>query len=54
VQRAVEIFRSVGLQQAVEAAAAREFVYGAIIAVDTLSGRGLACFSALSTTGSRA
>jgi 2-polyprenyl-6-methoxyphenol hydroxylase-like FAD-dependent oxidoreductase len=44
-QRTMEIFRSVGLQQAVEAAAAREFVQnGAIVAVDSLSGRELACF----------
>ena len=44
-QRTMEIFRSVGLQQAVEAAAAREFVQnGAIISVDALSGRELACF----------
>jgi 2-polyprenyl-6-methoxyphenol hydroxylase-like FAD-dependent oxidoreductase len=44
-QRTMEIFRSVGLQQAVEAAAAREFVQnGAIISVDSLSGKELACF----------
>ena len=44
-QRTMEIFRSVDLQEAVEAAAAREFVQnGAIIAVDSLSGRELACF----------
>jgi 2-polyprenyl-6-methoxyphenol hydroxylase-like FAD-dependent oxidoreductase len=44
-QRTLEIFRSVGLQEAVEAAAAREFVQdGAIIAVDTVSGKELACF----------
>jgi len=44
-QRTMEIFRSVGLQQAVEAAAEREFVQnGAIISVDTLSGKELACF----------
>ena len=44
-QRTMEIFRSVGLQQSVEAAAAREFVQnGAIVAVDALSGRELACF----------
>ncbi|MFI4869129.1 MAG: FAD-dependent monooxygenase [Steroidobacterales bacterium] len=44
-QRTMEIFRSVGLQQAVEAAAGREFVQnGAIISVDTLSGKELACF----------
>jgi 2-polyprenyl-6-methoxyphenol hydroxylase-like FAD-dependent oxidoreductase len=44
-QRTMEIFRSVGLQRAVEAAAGREFVQnGAIIAVDRLSGKELACF----------
>ena len=44
-QRTMEIFRSVGLQQAVEAAAEREFVQnGALIAVDSLRGRELACF----------
>jgi len=44
-QRTMEIFRSVGLQQAVESAAAREFVQnGAIISVDSLSGKELACF----------
>jgi 2-polyprenyl-6-methoxyphenol hydroxylase-like FAD-dependent oxidoreductase len=44
-QRTMEIFRSVGLQRAVEAAAGREFVQnGAIIAVDSLGGRELACF----------
>lgn len=44
-QRTMEIFRSVGLQQAVEAAAAREFIQnGAIISVDSLSGKELACF----------
>ena len=44
-QRTMEIFRSAGLQPAVEAAARREFVQnGAIIAVDTLNGRELACF----------
>jgi 2-polyprenyl-6-methoxyphenol hydroxylase-like FAD-dependent oxidoreductase len=44
-QRTMEVFRSVGLQQAVAAAAEREFVQnGAIIAVDTLNGRELACF----------
>ncbi|HEY2417536.1 MAG TPA: FAD-dependent monooxygenase, partial [Steroidobacteraceae bacterium] len=44
-QRTMEVFRSVGLQQAVEAAAEREFVQnGAIIAVDTLNGRELTCF----------
>lgn len=44
-QRTMEIFRSVGLQKAVEAAAEREFVQnGAIISVDALSGKELACF----------
>ena len=44
-QRTMEVFRSIGLQQAVEAAAAREFVQnGAIVAVDSLSGKELACF----------
>ena len=44
-QRTMEIFRSVGLQRAVEAAAEREFVQnGAIISVDALSGKELACF----------
>jgi len=44
-QRTMEVFRSVGLQEAVEAAAAREFVQnGAIVAVDSLSGKELACF----------
>jgi hypothetical protein len=44
-QRTMEIFRGVGLQQAVEAAAEREFVQnGAIISVDALSGKELACF----------
>jgi 2-polyprenyl-6-methoxyphenol hydroxylase-like FAD-dependent oxidoreductase len=44
-QRTMEIFRSVGLQQAVEDAAAREFIQnGAIVSVDSLSGRELACF----------
>src|SRR5215212_8290031 len=44
-QRTMEIFRSVGLQQAVEEAAAREFIQnGALISVDTLSGKELACF----------
>jgi 2-polyprenyl-6-methoxyphenol hydroxylase-like FAD-dependent oxidoreductase len=44
-QRTMEIFRSVGLQQEVEAAAEREFVQnGAIISVDALSGKELACF----------
>ena len=44
-QRTMEIFRSLGLQRAVEAAAEREFVQnGAIISVDALSGKELACF----------
>jgi 2-polyprenyl-6-methoxyphenol hydroxylase-like FAD-dependent oxidoreductase len=44
-QRTMEIFRSVGLQAEVEAAAAKEFAQnGAILAVDTLNGRELACF----------
>jgi 2-polyprenyl-6-methoxyphenol hydroxylase-like FAD-dependent oxidoreductase len=44
-QRTMEIFRSLGLQQAVETAAQREFVQdGAIISVDALSGKELACF----------
>ena len=44
-QRTMEIFRGVGLQRAVEAAAESEFVQnGAIIAVDALSGKELACF----------
>jgi 2-polyprenyl-6-methoxyphenol hydroxylase-like FAD-dependent oxidoreductase len=44
-QRTLEIFRSVGLQEAVEQAAEREFLQnGAIMAVDTLSGRELAWF----------
>jgi 2-polyprenyl-6-methoxyphenol hydroxylase-like FAD-dependent oxidoreductase len=44
-QRTMEIFRSAGIEAAVEAAAAREFVQnGALIAVDSLAGRELACF----------
>src|SRR5512141_329282 len=44
-QRTMEIFRELGVQTAVEQAAAREFVQnGAIVAVDSLSGRELACF----------
>jgi 2-polyprenyl-6-methoxyphenol hydroxylase-like FAD-dependent oxidoreductase len=44
-QRTLEIFRSAGLEQAVEQAAEREFVQnGAIMAVDTLAGRELAWF----------
>ena len=44
-QRTLEIFRSVGLQAAVEAAAEREFVQnGAIMAVESLSGKELQYF----------
>lgn len=44
-QRTLEIFRSAGLQEAVEQAAEREFVQnGGIMAVDTLGGRELAWF----------
>ena len=44
-QRTLEIFRSVGLQQAVEHAAALEFLQdGAIMSVDTLGGRELDWF----------
>ncbi|MGE5722449.1 MAG: FAD-dependent monooxygenase [Sphingomonadales bacterium] len=44
-QRTMEIFRSVGLQHTVEQAAEREFIQnGAIISVDTLRGKELACF----------
>ncbi|MGH3265298.1 MAG: FAD-dependent monooxygenase, partial [Trebonia sp.] len=44
-QRTMEIFRSVGMQQAVEEAAAREFVQnGAIIAVESLAGKELTYF----------
>src|SRR3954471_6555509 len=44
-QRTMEVFRELGIQAAVEEAAAREFVQnGAIVAVDSLSGRELACF----------
>jgi 2-polyprenyl-6-methoxyphenol hydroxylase-like FAD-dependent oxidoreductase len=44
-QRTMEIFRGVGLQREVEAAAAREFVQnGAIIAVESLSGKELKYF----------
>lgn len=44
-QRTMEIFRGVGLQEAVEAAAEREFVQnGAIIAVESLSGKELKYF----------
>src|SRR3954447_8383548 len=39
-QRTMEIFRELGLQAAIEEAAAKEFVQnGAIVAVDSLSGR---------------
>jgi 2-polyprenyl-6-methoxyphenol hydroxylase-like FAD-dependent oxidoreductase len=44
-QRTMEIFRSVGLQAAVEAAAERDFVQnGAILAVESLTGRELKYF----------
>jgi 2-polyprenyl-6-methoxyphenol hydroxylase-like FAD-dependent oxidoreductase len=44
-QRTMEIFRSVGLQREVEEAAAREFRQGgAIVAVESLSGKELAYF----------
>jgi 2-polyprenyl-6-methoxyphenol hydroxylase-like FAD-dependent oxidoreductase len=44
-QRTMEIFREVGLQQEIEAAAAREFVQnGAIVAVESLCGRELKYF----------
>ncbi|HEX6932610.1 MAG TPA: FAD-dependent monooxygenase [Streptosporangiaceae bacterium] len=44
-QRTMEIFRSVGLQPEVEAAAAGEFRQGgAIVAVESLSGKELAYF----------
>src|SRR3954468_14203119 len=44
-QRTLEIFRSVGLQEAVEQAAEREFVQnGAIMAVESLAGREIAWF----------
>src|ERR1044072_8222015 len=44
-QRTMEIFRGLGLQGAVEEAAAREFVQnGAIVAGESLAGRELACF----------
>lgn len=44
-QRTMEVFRSAGLQDAVEQAAEREFVQnGAIMAVDSLAGRELAWF----------
>lgn len=44
-QRTMEVFRSVGLQQAVEASAAREFVQnGAIMAVESLGGKELQYF----------
>jgi 2-polyprenyl-6-methoxyphenol hydroxylase-like FAD-dependent oxidoreductase len=44
-QRTMEIFRSLGLQEAVEAAAEREFVQnGAILAVDSLAGKELRYF----------
>jgi 2-polyprenyl-6-methoxyphenol hydroxylase-like FAD-dependent oxidoreductase len=44
-QRTMEIFRAVGLQEAVEAAAAKEFVQnGAIMAVESLGGKELQYF----------
>jgi len=44
-QRSMEIFRSVGLQQEIEEAAAREFVQGgAIVSVESLSGKELKYF----------
>jgi 2-polyprenyl-6-methoxyphenol hydroxylase-like FAD-dependent oxidoreductase len=44
-QHTMEIFRSVGLQEAVEAAAAKEFVQnGAIVAMESLAGRELKHF----------
>ncbi|HEX5985602.1 MAG TPA: FAD-dependent monooxygenase, partial [Nocardioides sp.] len=44
-QRTMEVFRSVGLQQAVEEAAAAEFLQnGAIMAVESLGGKELAYF----------
>ena len=44
-QRTMEVFRSVGLQPEVEAAAAREFRQGgAIVAVESLGGKELAYF----------
>jgi 2-polyprenyl-6-methoxyphenol hydroxylase-like FAD-dependent oxidoreductase len=44
-QRTVEIFRGLGIQQAVEDAAAREFVQnGAIMAVESLAGKEIAYF----------
>ena len=46
-QRTMEVFRSVGIQSAVEQAAALEFVQnGAIVAVESLGGRELATFFA--------
>ena len=46
-QRTMEVFRSVGIQQAVEDAAALEFVQnGAIVAVESLAGKQLATFFA--------
>ena len=44
-QRTMEIFRSIGLQEEIEAAAAREFAQGgAIVAVESLAGRELQYF----------
>jgi 2-polyprenyl-6-methoxyphenol hydroxylase-like FAD-dependent oxidoreductase len=46
-QRTMEVFRGLGIQEAVEAAAAREFVQnGAIVAVESLGGKQLATFFA--------
>ena len=51
-QRTMEIFRSVGLQEAVEDAAEREFVQnGAIIAVESLGGKELKYFYRSFNTG---
>src|SRR4051812_13540835 len=44
-QRTMEVFRSIGLQEAIEQAAAREFAQGgAIVAVESLAGRELKYF----------
>ncbi len=46
-QRTMEVFRELGIQEAVEAAAAKEFVQnGAIVAVESLGGKQLATFFA--------
>ena len=53
-QRTMEVFRSVGLQPEVEAAAAREFRQGgAIMAVESLGGKELAYFYRSYNDGSR-